>query len=50
MRQIIKKVMISIGQLSASVALLIAVYSVNSTCMFMTYQPDIPEGLRRTDI
>lgn len=50
MRQIIKKVMISLGQLSASVALLIAVYSVNSTCMFMTYQPDIPEELRRTDI
>lgn len=46
MRQLIKKVIIRLGQLSASAALFIAAYSVNSTCMFMTYQPDVPEKLK----
>lgn len=46
MKQYIEKVLINLGRLSASAALLIAVYSVNSTCMFMTYQPDVPEELK----
>lgn len=29
----------------ASLALLIAISNVNSTCMFASYQPDIPDEL-----
>lgn len=30
----------------AALALLCAVSNVSSTCMFLTYQPDVPEELR----
>lgn len=32
-------------QMCASIAMLLAVSSVNSTCFFMLYQPDVPEEL-----
>lgn len=41
-----KNTLFKLGRLVASLALLLATYSVNSTCLFMTYQPDIPEKLK----
>lgn len=46
MKSIIKSNLIKCGRIFASLALFLAVYSVNSTCMFMTYQPDVPEKLK----
>lgn len=46
MKTCIKNKLIQFGRLLASIALLLAVCSVNSTCVFMTYQPDIPEMLK----
>lgn len=39
--------LIRFGHVVASIALLLAIHSVNSTCMFMTYQPDIPQRLKQ---
>jgi len=41
-----KKILIKLGQMCASIAMLLAVSSVNSTCCFMLYQPDVPKGLK----
>lgn len=46
MKTCINNKLIQFGRLFASIALLLAVYSVNSTCVFMTYQPDVPEKLK----
>lgn len=40
-----KKFLMKLGQMCASIAMLLAVSSVNSTCFFMLYQPDVPEEL-----
>lgn len=36
-----------IAPVFASLALLVAVSNVNSTCLFMAYQPDVPEELKK---
>ena len=36
---------LKMNQILASTALLLAVYSVSATCMFMIYQPDVPKEL-----
>lgn len=40
-----KKFLMKLGKMCASIAMLLAVSSVNSTCFFMLYQPDVPEEL-----
>lgn len=47
MKIITQKALINMGHLFASIAMLLAAYSVNSTCMFMTYQPDVPDKLNQ---
>lgn len=42
-----KKTLYKLGHLLASLALLLATYSVNSTCLFMTYQPEVPDKLKK---
>lgn len=39
------KVVILLGKLVSSFALLAAVSSVGSMCWFMTYQPEVPDEL-----
>lgn len=41
-----KNTLYKLGRLLASLALLLATYSVNSTCLFMTYQPEVPDQLK----
>lgn len=41
-----KRILTKLGKMCASIAMLLAVSSVNSTCCFMLYQPDVPEELR----
>lgn len=45
MKDLIWKTCIRLGSYMACAALSVAVYSVSSTCLFMTYQPDVPEEL-----
>lgn len=45
MKGIINYVMVRLGALLASTAMLLAISSVSSTCGFMLYQPDVPEEL-----
>lgn len=42
----IKTMLIHLSRLTASLAFILALYSVNQTCLFMMYQPDVPEELR----
>ncbi len=46
MRTMVNRTKVKLGTLLASVAMLLAVSSVSSTCGFMLYQPDVPEELR----
>lgn len=46
MKNSLNSLLIKIASWITSMALLIAVQSVAHTCMFMTYQPDLPEELR----
>lgn len=41
-----KNTLTKIGHIFASLVMLLAVYSTSSTCMFMTYQPDVPDKLK----
>ena len=45
MKKLINHAIVKFGSLLASLAMLLAVSSVNSTCGFMLYQPDVPEEL-----
>lgn len=45
MKAMAKNTMVKLGALLASAAMFLAVSSVSSTCMFMIYQPDVPEEL-----
>ena len=40
-----KKIMYWLSKLTCVVAMGMAVASVNSTCFFTAYQPDVPESL-----
>lgn len=42
MTKIVKYALTKLGHMLAAVSLLLAVSSVNSTCLFMLYQPDLP--------
>lgn len=41
-----KKILTKMGKMCASIAMLLAVSSVNSTCCFMLYQPEFPTELQ----
>lgn len=45
MKQLFRKAFFKLGGCVASVAMLLALTSVSNTCMFMVYQPDVPEEL-----
>lgn len=45
MKRKVRNALFKLSGLAASVALLFAISSVNSTCVFMSYQPDVPEEL-----
>ena len=45
MKAMINRTMVAFGTLLASTALILAISSVSSTCMFMLYQPDVPGEL-----
>lgn len=42
-----KKLMLFLSKISCVIAMGMAVASVNSTCFFTAYQPDVPESLNR---
>lgn len=46
MKTMVNHTMVKLGSLLASAAMFLAVSSVGSTCVFMLYQPDVPEELR----
>lgn len=41
-----KKLIFFLGKISCVIAMGMAVASVNSTCFFTAYQPDVPESLK----
>lgn len=45
MKEIIQNTLVKLSGLLACAAMFLALTSVNSTCMFMLYQPDVPEEL-----
>mgnify|MGYP000115626387 CR=1 FL=1 len=46
MKQLFSTAFLKFCRLIACTAILLAVSSVNSTCVFMLYQPNVPEELR----
>lgn len=42
-----KKWMLIFGKFTCVMAMALAILSVNSTCGFTAYQPDVPESLKR---
>lgn len=46
MKTLVNQTMVKLGALLASAAMFLAISSVSSTCLFMLYQPDVPEELR----
>lgn len=42
----IHRVFSKYAALMAGLAIMLATVNVNSTCLFMSYQPDVPEELR----
>lgn len=46
MKAMVNSVMVKLGTLLASTAMLFAATSMCSTCVFMLYQPDVPEELQ----
>lgn len=45
MNAMIQNTLVKLSGLLASAAMFLALSSVNSTCVFMLYQPDVPEEL-----
>lgn len=45
MKKVIDKFVWKIGSLACLLAMLAALVSVNNTCCFTAYQPDVPEAL-----
>lgn len=45
MKTMVSQTMVKLGALLASAAMFLAISSVSSTCLFMLYQPDVPEEL-----
>lgn len=46
MKTMVNKSMVKLGTLLASAAMFLAVSSVGNTCVFMLYQPDVPDELQ----
>ncbi len=46
MKTMVKRIMVKLGALLASATMFLAFSSVNSTCLFMLYQPDVPDELQ----
>lgn len=42
-----KKIICKFGRVFASLALLVTVANVNSSCFFMAHQPELPKGANR---
>lgn len=42
-----KKLLFALSKITCAFAMALAVLSVNSTCCFTAYQPDVPESLDR---
>ena len=47
MKKKTQKIISSCATLLASLAVMIAVNGVGNTCVFLAYQPDVPEELRK---
>lgn len=45
----LKTVLVRVSQIAASAAMALAVLTVNSTCYCYSYQPDIPQALKKHD-
>ena len=45
----LKTVLVRVSQIVASAAMALAVLTVNSTCYCYSYQPDIPQALKKHD-
>lgn len=46
MKSVVNRLQIKLGTWVSSIALLMAIKSTSNTCMFMTYQPDLPKELQ----
>lgn len=46
MKSTLTSIILKISGLIASLAMVVAVGNVNSTCLFVSYQPDIPDELK----
>lgn len=47
MKTMVNQAMVKLGALLASAAMFLAISSISSTCLFMLYQPDVPEELQK---
>lgn len=47
MKTMVNQTMVKLVALLASIAMFMAISSVGSTCVFMLYQPDMPEELNK---
>lgn len=45
MKAMVRSILVKLSGALASAAMFLAVSSVNNTCCFMLYQPDVPEEL-----
>lgn len=41
----IRQMLIKFASAMAALAVMVATFNINSTCLFMSYQPDVPEEL-----
>ena len=39
----IRQMLIKFASAMAALAVMVATFNINSTCLFMSYQPDVPE-------
>ena len=46
MKATIRNLLMKIASSAATLAILCAVFNVSSTCIFMSYQPDVPKELQ----
>ena len=50
MKKILNWCMLHSGQIIATLAIVAATTSVGTTCIFDSYQPDVPECLRESNV
>lgn len=46
MKARIKSMILKLSGMVAGLAMLVAIGNANSTCLFVSYQPDVPEELK----